>query len=200
MDAALRRLDESPDARFYAAPRYVTHIDDAAIAAVTRLYGETIPAGGDVLDLMSSWISHLPGDVEYGRVAGLGMNAAELARNPRLTERAVHDLNADPTLPYADASFDAAVCCVSIDYLARPVEACREVARVLRPGGPFIVTFSNRLFPTKAVAAWLHATDAGRVRIAADYLRAAGFAEITTEDRSPPGGGDPMYAVVGRKG
>ena len=196
---ALRRVDESADARFYAAPRFVTHIDDAAIAAVTQLYREVLPAGGDVLDLMSSWVSHLPAEVSYGRVAGLGMNAAELAANPRLTEWAVHDLNADPILPYADAAFDAAACCVSIDYLTRPVEVCREVRRVLRPGGTFVVTFGNRCFPTKAVSAWLAADDAGRGRLVAGYLRSAGFADVELLDRSPPRG-DPLYAAVGRKG
>ena len=200
---AFRRVDESADDRFYSVPRLVTHIDDAAIAAVTRLYRETLPAGGRVLDLMSSWVSHLPDDVGYAEVVGLGMNAVELSRNPRLARHVVHDLNADPTLPFGDASFDAAVCCVSIDYLTRPVEVGREVGRVLVKGGPFVVTFSNRCFPTKAVAAWHALDDAGRVELVAGYLREAGnFGEIEALDRSPPreqGGRDPLYAVIGRR-
>ena len=129
-----RRSDESPDADFYRSPRLVTHIDDAAIAAVTGLYRELLPPGGRVLDLMSSWVSHLPADVEYAQVVGLGMNAVELDRNPRLTGRVVHDLNADPVLPFGDAAFDAAVCCVSIDYLTRPAEVVREVGRAQAAG------------------------------------------------------------------
>ena len=126
---AFRRADESPDGGFYAAPRLVTHIDDAAVAAVTQLYRDLLPPGGAVLDLMSSWVSHLPDEVAYGRVAGLGMNADELAANPRLTERHVQDLNADPRLPYGDAEFDAAVCCVSVQYLVRPVAEVAARAR-----------------------------------------------------------------------
>ena len=196
MSNPFRRLDEVSDDAFYAQPRFVTHIDDNAIRAVTQLYRERLPPGGAVLDLMSSWISHLPENVAYGRVAGLGMNRAELAANPRLTDLAVHDLNADPTLPYADDSFDAAACCVSVDYLTRPVDVCREVARVLRPSGAFVVTFSNRCFPTKAIAVWHALDEPGRVELVASYLRAAGFANIETLDRSPPRG-DPLWAVVG---
>ena len=191
-----RRVDESSDAIFYAQPRLVAHLDDGAIRAVTQLYRERLPVGGAVLDLMSSWISHLPADVAYNRVAGLGMNHAELAANVRLSDFVVHDLNADPTLPYDDATFDAAACCVSIDYLTRPIDVCREVARALRPGGTFVVTFSNRCFPTKAIAAW-HALDSsGRVALVAGYLRDAGFADVEPLDRSPPRG-DPLWAVVG---
>ena len=115
------REDESADARFYRQPRLVTHIDDATIAALTDFYAEFLPPKSSVLDLMSSWVSHLP-DVEYGRVAGLGMNAEELAANPRLTDRVVHDLNEQPTLPFADDSFDRAVLAVSVQYLVQPME------------------------------------------------------------------------------
>jgi hypothetical protein len=124
-----RRLDESPDTDFYAMPRLVTHIDDATIAALTALYRERIPAGARVLDLMSSWVSHLPADVAYVWVAGLGMNAEELAHNPRLDERVVHDLNVSPTLPWDDGLFDAVVNAVSIQYLVRPVEVFAEIRR-----------------------------------------------------------------------
>ena len=201
--SAFRRSDESPDAKFYRVPRLVTHIDDAAINAVTQLYRELLPAGGRVLDLMSSWVSHLPPDIDYASVVGLGMNAVELSKNPRLTGRVVHDLNADPTLPFGDASFDAAVCCVSIDYLTRPVEVVREVGRVLAKGGPFVVTFSNRCFPTKAVAAWHQLDDAGHVELVQSYFAEAGnFADVEGFDCSPPRkmfGRDPLFAVVGRR-
>jgi SAM-dependent methyltransferase len=187
-----------PDAEFYEQPRLVTHIDDAAIAAVTQLYREYFPAGGAILDLMSSWVSHLPPDVSYGRVAGLGLNPHELAANPRLDERIVHDLNTSPTLPFDDDEFDGAGVCVSIQYLTHPVEVLREVGRVVRPGAPLVVTFSNRCFPTKAVFLWQAMDDAGHAALVRRYLEWAGnWKNIEALDRSP-GGSDPLFAVVGR--
>jgi SAM-dependent methyltransferase len=195
-----RRYDESPDALFYRQPRLVEHIDAGAIAAVTQLHRELFVPGAVLLDLMSSWVSHLPPEVAYGRVVGLGMNAAELAANPRLDERLVHDLNAQPALPFGADSFDGAQICVSIQYLTRPVEVLREVARVLRAGAPLAITFSNRCFPTKAVAAWHQRDDRGHAELIESYLRDAGaWTAIQTLDRSP-GGGDPLFAVVARAG
>ena len=127
-----RRQDMSSDRFFYEEPRMVTHIDDATIEALTVLYREIIPPDARVLDLMSSWTSHLPEERSFARVTGLGMNRAELDANEVLTERTVHDLNADPTLPYEDASFDIALCAVSIQYLVQPVEVFREVGRTRR--------------------------------------------------------------------
>ena len=196
---AFRRLDETPDPAFYATPRFVTHIDDGAIEAVTQLYREHLPAGGAVLDLMSSWVSHLPPDVSYRRVVGLGMNADELAANPRLDGWIVHDLNAEPRLPVADGEFDAATCCVSIDYLVQPVAVLRDLARVLRPGAPIVVTFSNRRFPTKVIAVWESLDDAGHLQLVGHYLReAGGWEDIVALDRSPKAG-DPLFAVVARR-
>jgi SAM-dependent methyltransferase len=197
--AAFRRPDESPDRAFYAAPRFVTHIDDGAIAAVTALYREFLPAGGAVLDLMSSWVSHLPDDVAYARVAGLGMNAAELAANPRLTDWCVQDLNAEPRLPYADATFDGAGCCVSVQYLTQPAAVFREVARVLRPGAPFVVTFSNRCFPSKAIAAWRSLDDAAHLQLVATYLALAGGFGPAEGRAHRPRGGDPLWGVVAHR-
>lgn len=196
---AFRREDEAPDEEFYRAARLVTHIDQGAIDAVTQLYREYFPPTGAVLDLMSSWISHLPPEAAYGRVAGLGMNATELAKNPRLTEWVVHDLNRDPRLPFGDAEFDGAGLCVSIDYLTQPVTVLREAGRVLRPGAPLVITFSNRCFPTKAVAIWRHQDDAGHVALVARLLAEAGnWDEVTSLDRSSRARGDPLFAVVGR--
>ncbi|MFN0093498.1 MAG: class I SAM-dependent methyltransferase [Dehalococcoidia bacterium] len=195
-----RRVDESEDALFYAQPRLVTHIDDGAIAAATALYRAYLPPGGAVLDLMTSWVSHLPADVSYGAVAGLGMNAVELAENPRLTERVVQDLNREPRLPWADATFDAAIVTVSVQYLTQPVDVFAEVGRVLKPGAPFIVTFSNRCFPTKAVWAWQALDDEGHANLVAMYFRLAGvFDQAQALDASPnPGRSDPLFAVMAR--
>jgi SAM-dependent methyltransferase len=191
------RLDETPDAQFYAFPRFVTHIDDATIAALTTYYGETLHAGADVLDLMSSWVSHLPAaeKLPLGRVVGIGMNADELAKNPRLARWHVCDLNDDPRLPLADGSFDFALCAVSIQYLTRPAEVFAELARVLRPGGRALVATSHRCFPTKAIRAWHVLPPAERLRTIAQYFaHAGGFAPAEMLDRSPAGA-DPLWIV-----
>jgi len=143
------RQDDTDDADFYGPPRLVTHIDDGAIAAVTGLYDELGVPEGRVLDLMSSWVSHLSRKPAGGLVV-LGMNEVELQANPMADQIVLQDLNVDTRLPFDDASFDAVVCCVSIDYLVRPVEALQEVARVLAPGGVVALTSSNQCFPTKA--------------------------------------------------
>src|SRR5918995_4153464 len=140
-EKAFRRYDETPDEEFYKTPRLVTHIDDRAIAAVTQLYREFFPAGGEILDLMSSWVSHLPEEVRYSRVVGLGMNEVELKKNPRLDEYVVHNLNRDQKLPFGGVEFDGVGICVSIDYLTHPIPVLREVGRVLRVGAPAVITF-----------------------------------------------------------
>lgn len=204
------RDDPSPDARFYGSERLVTHIDAGAIAAVGHLYAELgidgdAPAPTRVLDLMSSWVSHLRS--APAALVVLGMNPDELAANPMATERVVRDLNADPLLPFPDSDFDAVLCCVSVDYLTRPVEVLAEAGRVLRPGAPVVLTFSNRCFTSKAVHGWLATDDAGRCDIVAEYLRLAGFfdePEISVrtpaqDDRGRRYRGDPLYAVVARR-
>lgn len=190
------RADDTPDAAFYEPDRFVTHIDEGAIGAVGDLYRE-LDVAGDVLDLCSSWISHF--DPVPDRLVVIGMNANELARNGAASESLVQDLNRDPTLPFAGASFDAVTCCVSIDYLTRPVEVFAEVARVLRPEGVFVVTFSNRCFPTKAIRAWLGADDRERCLIVATYFAAVEpFGPVTIEHRNPEWRGDPLFGVWAR--
>lgn len=188
------RADPGPDPDFYSWPRLVTHIDDEAIAAVGVLYDE-IGVTGEVLDLMSSWVSHFRTPPAHLTV--LGMNPQELEANRMAGARVVHDLNADPKLPFAEGSFDAAVCCVSVDYLTRPVEVFAEVARVVRPGGPFICTFSNRCFPTKAIRGWLYSDDDQHREIVEQYFRlAGGWDEPRSERRTPISHrGDPLFAV-----
>ncbi len=193
-----RRADETEDESFYVEPRFVAHIDQATIDALTDFYREWIAADQDVLDLMSSWISHLPTDLRYGRVAGLGMNEAELAANPQLTEHVVHNLNREPELPFDAASFDRAAIVVSIQYLVRPVEVMRAVHAVLRPGGELCVAMSHRLFPTKAILAFQELRPDERIRLVGWYLEQGGFEQVGFVDRSPVGA-DPLWLVTGRK-
>lgn len=196
---AFTKIDTEEDEIFYEPPRLVCHIDDSAIAALTEFYRSTLPVGGVLLDLMSSWVSHLPPEVDYADVIGHGMNATELAANPRLSRWFIQNLNREAALPQADGSIEAAMICVSIQYLQQPIAVLREVARVLRSGGPLVVSFSNRCFWTKAVAIWRSLDDEGHARLVERYLRHAGFEPIETyqltewiEDVA-----DPMTAVVG---
>jgi SAM-dependent methyltransferase len=192
------RSDGSGDAVFYSWPRLVKHLDDHAIAAVGALYDE-LGISGDVLDLMSSWVSHF--NTPPARLTALGMNSEELDANPSARVTVVHDLNAEPRLPFPDESFDDAVCCVSVDYLTRPIEVFRDVARVLRPGGSFVCTFSNRCFPTKAIRGWLYADDEQRCEIVEKYFRLAGrWDEPHSQRRTPVSHfGDPLLAVWARR-
>jgi len=194
---AFRKEDESDDRDFYAPARLVTHIDEAAIAALTAFYRSTLPEGGVVLDLMSSWVSHLP-DVGYAEVIGHGMNAEELAANPRLDRWFLADLNREPRLPLDTSSVDVALCCVGAQYLQRPVEVFSEIARVLRPGGRFIVSFSNRCFPTKAIAIWRALDARGHARLISHYMDAAGMTEVDVHVLDDGSRRDPLTVVVGR--
>jgi hypothetical protein len=196
--SAFARLDDGDDLLFYAPARLVTHIDENAVAALTDYYRSILPPGSVVLDLMSSWVSHLPPDVAFAEVIGHGMNAQELRANPRLTRSFVQDLNRDTVLPLADGSCDAVLCCVSVQYLQKPFEIFAEVRRVLRSGGPFIVSFSNRCFPTKAVAIWRELDIRGHARLVHIYLERAGFAAIEGRILADGIHSDPLIAIVGR--
>lgn len=197
---AFAKEDRSPDRLFYASPRFVTHIDERAVAAVTALYRELFPAGGAILDLMGSWVAHLPPEIAYKEVIGHGMNAEELGANPRYTRWFVRNLNEDPALPLADASLDGAAICVSVQYLERPVAVMRELARCLKPGAALAVTFSNRCFPAKAVAIWLGLPMGQHQRLVGLYMERAGFAAIEARTLIPAGlDHDPLWAVIGRR-
>ncbi len=194
------RLDENDDALFYTLPRKLVHIDDGAIAAAGQCIAWTFAPGGVLLDLMSSWRTHLPEGFVKQKCIGLGLNAEEMADNPDLDEYIVHNLNVDPQLPFADASFDGVVVTVSIQYMIRPVEVFAEVNRILKPGCPFLVLYSNRMFPTKAIRLWQMLRDKGRAELITAYFQQAdGYEAATFEDWSPnPGGSDPMFAVYAR--
>jgi SAM-dependent methyltransferase len=183
---AFRKQDESPDSDFYDYPRLVNHIDDYAIAAVGEAYRRFLPPDGEYLDLMSSWVSHLPPDFPRKRLVGHGMNEAELRNNPALDEYFLQDLNLNPTLPFEDATFDGVVICVSVQYLTQPVAVFQEIGRVLRPGCPLVVAFSNRCFPTKAVRIWTSLDDDGHARLIGAYVAESGmFQSAQAFDFSP---------------
>ena len=196
-----RRNDESDDEMFYAIPRLVTHIDEGACGALSEFYGNTLEPGAKVLDLMSSCVSHLPTDAAYGEVVGLGMNHTELRENPQLSRYVVQNLNRETRLPFGDGSFDACLLAVSIQYLVTPGEVFRDVARVLKPGAPMIISYSNRLFPTKAVMIWQMLDDVDHGRLVAHYFETSEcFDDPEIINLSPdPGNSDPLYVVVAKR-
>ena len=190
------RQDDSADEAFYSIPRMVNHIDDATINEITRFYREALAPEDELLDLMSSWVSHLPQDVTYRKVTGLGMNLDELNANVFLDQVLVHNLNKTPALPFPDASFDAVMIVVSIQYLTRPFEVFNEIQRVLKTGGRCIVAMSHRLFPTKAIYAFQTLAPQDRVQLVKEYMRQSGLSEIEFIDRSPENA-DPLWIIQG---
>jgi SAM-dependent methyltransferase len=186
-----RRHDEAPDAHFYAVPRQANHLDENAAALLLRWYRELLPPG-PVLDLCAGARSHVCAERE---VVGLGLDAASLQVNPNLREAILHDLNVDPSLPFGDRRFAAAMCNLSAQYLTRPAEVFCEVARCLTPGSPFFVAFSNRMFPTKAVLAWRASDDAAHVRLVRSYFEAAGTFGPVEQRLHQPAGGTPLFLM-----
>ena len=196
------RADESPDRLFYVMPRLVVHIDDHAIATIGELFRDVIPANSVVLDLMCSWRSHWPSGHPKARMAGVGLNAVEMQENPDLDDFMVHDVNVDPKLRYEDDTFDAVVITVSIQYLTKPIEVFRDVNRILKPDGLFLVIFSNRMFFTKAVKIWTTSNDGFRMDLVASYFEYAGnYVDLRRMHLNPEGGPeeDPVYVVMARK-
>ena len=195
---AFTKQDSGDDLAFYAPPRLVAHIDEGDTAALTEFYRTALPVGGRVLDLMSSWVSHLPDDRVYSEVVGHGMNAEELAANPRLDRWFVQNLNRDVVLPLNDQHFDAALCCVGVRYLQRPHEVFAEIRRVLVPGAPFVISFSNRCFPMKAVAIWRALDTNGHAALVKLYFERAGFNDVRIDLLADGLTSDPLVAVKAR--
>lgn len=204
------KLDDGNDLEFYDVPRLVTHVDQGFIDRLTQLYQEQLQPNTRILDLMSSWVSHLPEEMEFDHVSGHGMNGEELAKNPRLDDYFVQNLNQNPKLPLEDADFDAVLITVSIQYLQYPEAVLSEIYRVLKPNGVVIISFSNRMFYQKAIAVWRDGTDTDRVNLVRNYFQSVdGFTqpEVVVHQPTLPGflqmlglaGGDPFYAVMARK-
>ena len=197
-----RRVDESDDGLFYTHPRLVVHIDDYAIEAIRQYFTEVLPEDGMILDLMSSWRSHMPHEPRGRTIVGLGMNEVEMRENPQLDDFVIHDLNKRPKLPFLDQVFDAAVVTVSVQYMTRPVEVFSDVRRLLKDGASFHVIYSNRMFPTKAVSVWQSLDDYQRGQLVGAYfVSSGGWDDVTIRDISPEVEhyADPVYVVSGRR-
>jgi SAM-dependent methyltransferase len=201
------KLDDTDDKLFYDYPRFVTHVDEGFIQQLTELYRDRLKPNTRILDMMSSWVSHLPQDIAFAHVEGHGLNAEELARNPQLNHYFVQNLNENPQLPLPDQDFDAVLNCVSVQYLQYPEAVFSEIHRILKPGGVAIISFSNRMFFQKAIQAWREGTEASRVELVKSYFSAIpGFTspEVIARQSTLPNflqwmgvtGGDPFYAVI----
>lgn len=204
------KLDDTNDTEFYSFPRFVTHVDEGFIDQLTNLYRDRLQPNTRILDLMSSWVSHLPEEIEFAHVEGHGLNGEELAKNPRFNHYFVQNLNENPKLPLQDSDFDAVLNCVSVQYLQYPEAVFSEIHRILKPGGIAIISFSNRMFYQKAIAAWRDGTEASRVELVKSYFAAVpGFSppEVIARQSSAPSflqwmgisGGDPFYAVIAQR-
>ncbi len=195
-----QRQDNTDDRAFYSFPRLVIHVDGQASGLLAEYLAECLPRGGDVLDLMSAWRSHIAEDHGLASLTGLGMNETELAGNPALTAGLVHDLNKAPALPFAGGAFDACLILFSLQYLLKPVDVLTDIARVLRPGGMLHVAYTNRMFPTKAVAVWRACGDVERARLIAAYLdETQAYGEPRAERLADGSAGDPLYVVSAGK-
>ncbi|MBI4784243.1 MAG: class I SAM-dependent methyltransferase [Oscillatoriophycideae cyanobacterium NC_groundwater_1537_Pr4_S-0.65um_50_18] len=204
------KLDESDDRLFYDAPRFVTHVDESFIQQLTDLYQERLKPNMRIFDMMSSWVSHLPEDMEFEHVEGHGLNPDELGRNPRLSHYFVQNLNQNQLFPLPDQSFDAVLNTVSVQYLQRPEAIFAEIYRVLKPNGIAIISFSNRMFYQKAIQAWRDGSESNRVELVKRYFAAVpGFSppEVIARPSTLPsflqmlgvGSGDPFYAVIAQR-
>ena len=196
----LQRIDENDDAIFYSEPRLVKHIDPSACHALTNFFQKSLPESGEILDLMSSYASHLPKDHNYKSIIGLGMNEVELQENPQLTNYVIRNLATNPNLPFDDNSFDACILTVSVQYLVHPILVFQEIGRVLRPNCPCVISFSNRCFPTKAVAIWHQLSDKGHAQLIGHYFDASGsYGPFKALEILPAGGQeDPLFIVCAK--
>ena len=198
-DGDFSRDDESPDPEFYAKPRFVDHLDTKALATVTELITKVIPKNAKILDLMSGPDSHISPDVQASEIIGLGLNEEELKANTALRKRVIHDINADPTLPFSDNEFDAVINVVSVDYITKPVEIFREAGRILKNKGTFLIVFSNRMFPPKAVRIWKSSTESERIDLVKKFFSAAEvfFIDGYFESKGHPRPADDKYYSLG---
>ncbi|OAL26869.1 hypothetical protein AYO20_09902 [Fonsecaea nubica] len=183
----LTPMEAGNDSNFYAAPRFVTHIDGNAINNVRSYYAQVLPRKGRILDFCSSWISHYPAEVTQAassgelEVLGTGMNRAELSKNPVLTHWTVQDLNEDPQVHLpgpTEGKLDASTCVVSIDYLTKPVDVLGSIRQQTQRGGTVHLVISNRCFPTKVVGRWLKIGEDERLNMVGDYLWWSGWRNI----------------------
>ncbi|WP_320667843.1 methyltransferase domain-containing protein [Prochlorococcus sp. MIT 1307] len=200
--------DNNDDSFFYAQPRFVHHLDETFRSLLTNLYAEQISQDSVVLDLMSSWVSHLPQGIKYKRVIGHGLNRIELEKNNRLDSFWLQDLNRDQKLPLDDSSIDVCLMVAAWQYLQYPEEVAVEIRRILSPQGKLIVSFSNRAFWTKAPLVWKEGSSSDHINYVSDVLISNSWTSVDVVIKESKSNGifsilgmhnDPFFSVIGIK-
>ncbi len=198
--------NSNDDSIFYSQPRFVHHLDNNFRRRLTTLYKEIIPKNSIILDLMSSWVSHLPPEINYKKVIGHGMNKKELQKNSRLDYYWVQDLNKNQKLPLKDWSVDFCLMVAAWQYLQEPEAVASEIKRIVKPGGSVIISFSNRAFWEKAPRIWREGGDKEHIKYIKAILLSQGWDKVRSIEESDNKEGifgmvgiktDPFLSVIG---
>ena len=169
------KIDVADDQIFYQHPRYVHHLSDSFRTRLKNLYSNYLLNHYVILDLMSSWVSHLPQGITYKKVIGHGMNEAELSSNQRLDSYWIQNLNQNQNIPIESSSIDAGLVVAGWQYLQYPERVALELSRIIKTDSLLIISFTNRAFWTKAPNIWTHSSEDGRIEYVSRVLTANGW-------------------------
>ena len=201
------KADISDDEIFYQQPRFVHHLSDSFRNRLTSLYSEFLLNHHIILDLMSSWVSHLPSNISYKKVIGHGMNEAELSSNERLDKFFVQNLNKKQNMPIEDSSVDVGLIVAGWQYLQYPEKVSLELSRVIKSDSLLIISFTNRAFWTKAPNIWTYSSEEKRIEYVTSVLTSNGWRienilNEKTQDKKLFGfyssESDPFFSVIAR--
>ena len=201
------KSDICDDEIFYQQPRFVHHLSDSFRTRLTSLYSEYLLNHHIILDLMSSWVSHLPSNISYKKVIGHGMNEAELSSNERLDRFFVQNLNKKQNMPIEDSSIDVGLIVAGWQYLQYPEKVSLELSRVIKSDSLLIISFTNRAFWTKAPNIWTYSSEEKRIEYVTNVLTSNGWRiekilNERTHDKKLFGfyssESDPFFSVIAR--
>ena len=201
------KSDICDDEIFYQQPRFVHHLSDSFRNRLTSLYSEYLLNHHIILDLMSSWVSHLPSNISYKKVIGHGMNETELSSNERLDRFFVQNLNKKQNMPIEDSSVDVGLIVAGWQYLQYPEKVSLELSRVIKSDSLLIISFTNRAFWTKAPNIWTYSSEEKRIEYVTSVLTCNGWRiekilNEKTQDKKLFGfyssESDPFYSVIAR--
>ena len=169
------KIDDSDDQIFYQNPRYVNHLSFSFRNRLTNLYSKYLYSNNVILDLMSSWVSHLPTNTKYKKIIGHGMNESELRANKRLDSFWVQNLNKIQILPIEDSSVDTGLIVAGWQYLQYPEKISLELSRIIKKDSLLIISFSNRAFWTKSPNIWTNSSEEGRIEYVKKVISSNGW-------------------------